>query len=64
MLTQRDAPFTASMLRDLQAGRRTEHRHILGDLLERGQGHGLSLPILALAFSQMEMREQASDGPR
>ena len=58
MLTMRGSAFTASMLRDLLAGQRTEHRHILGNMLERAAAARVATPILALAFCQMEIREQ------
>lgn len=60
ILTQRGSALTSSMLRDLQAGLRTEHRHVLGDLLDKSLAKGLDSPILALAFSQMEIRESES----
>ncbi|HNC51462.1 MAG TPA: ketopantoate reductase family protein [Accumulibacter sp.] len=60
ILTQHGLPLTASMLRDLQAGQRTEHRHVLGDLLDRALATGIEVPILALALSQMEIRERES----
>lgn len=59
-LTQRGSALTASMLRDLQAGLRTEHRHVFGDLLEKASAKGLTPPILALALCQMEIRELES----
>ncbi|MFZ0216542.1 MAG: 2-dehydropantoate 2-reductase [Candidatus Dormiibacterota bacterium] len=36
-LTQPGSTFAASMLRDLELGRRTEADHIIGDLLRRGE---------------------------
>lgn len=63
-LTQRGLPLTASMLRDLLAGQRTEHRHVLGDLLDRALAAGIQVPILALALSQMEIRERESAAGR
>ena len=41
--------LTASMLRDIERGGPTEADHVLGDLLARGRGAGLDLPLLALA---------------
>lgn len=64
ILTQRGLPLTASMLRDLQAGQRTEHRHVLGDLLDRALEAGIEVPILALALSQMEIREREAAAGR
>lgn len=54
-LTKRGSPFTASMLRDLQSGGRTEHDHVLGDMLNRGRQHGLEAPLLAAAYCHMQV---------
>lgn len=56
MLTQKGSAFTASMLRDLQGGQRTEHEHILGDMVRRGQRAGLSMDLLRLACTHMAVR--------
>ena len=48
---------TASMLRDLQQGRRTEHEHILGDLWRRGRDARVAAPILRLALTQLQAYE-------
>ncbi|MCF8152149.1 MAG: ketopantoate reductase family protein, partial [Sulfuritalea sp.] len=42
MLTQKGSSFTASMLRDLESGQRTEHEHILGDMLKRAARHEIA----------------------
>ncbi len=56
MLTQKGSAFTASMLRDLQGGQRTEHGHILGDMVRRGQRAGLTMDLLRLAHTHMAVR--------
>lgn len=56
MLTQKGSAFTASMLRDLQAGLRTEHEHILGDMVRRGQAAGVNVDLLRLAWTHMAVR--------
>ena len=61
MLLAPGSPFTASMLRDLQAGRRTEHEHILGAMVRRADAAGITCPglrlaYLALAIAQAEGR--------
>lgn len=61
MLLAPGSPFTASMLRDLQAGRRTEHEHILGAMVRRADAAGIACPglrlaYLALAIAQAEGR--------
>ena len=52
-LTKADSPFTASMLRDIEAGGRTEADHILGDLIARRRGNKAVRPLLDLAYAQI-----------
>lgn len=59
MLTQRGSDVTASMLRDLQGGLRTEHDHVLGDLVRRGQQHGVDTPLLAMAHCHLQVASTA-----
>ncbi|MFD1703023.1 2-dehydropantoate 2-reductase [Methylopila henanensis] len=54
MLTAAGSPATASMLRDVENGGRTEHDHILGDLRDRGRAAGVAVPTLALAYAHMQ----------
>jgi 2-dehydropantoate 2-reductase len=58
-LTQRGSTMTASMLRDLQAGQRTEHDHVLGDLVQRAQRHGIDTPLLAMAHCHLQLAAAA-----
>jgi len=53
LLTAPGSPFTASMLRDLLDGRPTEHDHILGALIRRGQHTGCPTPLLQLAHTHL-----------
>lgn len=53
MLTKEGSPFTASMMRDLVGGLRTEHEHILGDLVEKGAPHNIDCPVLKTAYTHM-----------
>jgi 2-dehydropantoate 2-reductase len=55
-LTTPDSPFTASMLRDIEAGRRTEVEHILGDLIARRPA-GMMGPHLDIAYVQVKAYE-------
>ncbi len=60
LLTQTGSTFTASMLRDLEGGSRTEADHVLGDLLRRrdaanAETSGLSL--LRLAYIHLKTYE-------
>lgn len=56
LLTERGSGFTASMLRDLEAGQATEHDHVLGALIAIGGPHGCDLPLLTAAHVQMQVR--------
>ena len=53
MLTAPGSTFAASMLRDLQAGLRTEHDHILGAMVRRADRLGCAAPLLKLALTHM-----------
>jgi 2-dehydropantoate 2-reductase len=57
MLTQRGSAFTASMLRDMQAGGPTEADHVIGDLVRRGAAHGIETPALAVAWINLQAYE-------
>lgn len=46
-LTRPDASSGSSLLRDLLAGRPTEHEHLFGDLLAHARRHGVQTPLLA-----------------
>ena len=62
MLTRRGSGQTASMLRDLRSGQRTEHDHVLGDLLARAEKHGLEAPLLSAAYCQLQVRAAGAGG--
>ena len=62
LLTDAGSSFTASMLRDLQAGRPTEHEHVLGALARRGIAQGLQTPLLQLAHTHMAVQAGARRG--
>ncbi len=53
MLTASGSTFTASMLRDLLEGQRTEHDHILGAMIDTGQRMGSPTPLMQLAHTHM-----------
>ena len=63
MLTQKGSRFTASMLRDLQAGQKTEHDHILGAMAQRGIAQGLAMDLMRLAHTHMVVRAAQSSVP-
>ena len=56
MLTAKGSSFTASMLRDLQAGQPTEHDHILGAMVRRGLALHCQSPLMMLAHSHLQVQ--------
>ncbi|HEV3017727.1 MAG TPA: 2-dehydropantoate 2-reductase [Burkholderiaceae bacterium] len=56
-LTDADSTLTASMMRDLEHGARTEADHILGDLLARRGPPAADLSLLDVAFAQLKSNE-------
>jgi 2-dehydropantoate 2-reductase len=58
ILTEPDSPLMASMLRDVEAGSRTEADHILGDLIRRGPGSERTSPMLRLAYAHLRAYEE------
>ncbi|MGN6666871.1 MAG: 2-dehydropantoate 2-reductase [Trinickia sp.] len=60
MLFAPGSPLTASMLRDIESGSRTEGEHVLGDLLERRKAHlpaSARLTTLELAYTHVKAYE-------
>jgi 2-dehydropantoate 2-reductase len=55
VLTTRGSTLTASMLRDVEDHRKTEHEHVLGDLLARA--HGARVPVLETCLVHMRAYE-------
>jgi 2-dehydropantoate 2-reductase len=53
MLTKVGSPFTASMLRDLVSGQKTEHEHILGQMIKKGDHLNISCQLLKIAHTQI-----------
>jgi 2-dehydropantoate 2-reductase len=58
-LTAQGSPLTSSMYRDFKKGAPVEVDTILGDLLERGQKHGLTTPLLQAAFVSLSIYQRA-----
>lgn len=56
-LTDPAGTWSASMLRDLEAGGRVEADHIVGWMLERAHAHGLDDTILSLAYTHLKAYE-------
>ena len=55
MLTAPGSSFTASMLRDLQDGKRTEHNHILGAMIMKGEKMSCQTPLMKIAHTHIEI---------
>lgn len=56
-MTQEGSPFAASMYRDLSQGYPVEADHIIGDLVARAHDHGLAVPLLAAAYTNLGVYE-------
>ena len=57
MLTKVGSPFTASMLRDLISGQKTEHEHILGQMIGKGAQAGMGCQLLKMAYTQIAVSQ-------
>jgi 2-dehydropantoate 2-reductase len=58
-LTERGSTGTSSMFRDMSRNGRTEHGHILGDMLARAQASGVAAPLLRVSLANMQIYEAA-----
>jgi 2-dehydropantoate 2-reductase len=63
-LTDPQGPWSASMLRDMEAGGRVEADHIVGWMLERARRHGVDDALLSLAFTHLKAFEARRDANR
>ncbi len=57
MLFERGSAFTASMLRDIEAGGPIEADHIVGDMLRRARAAGADAHLLAAAYCHLQAYE-------
>ena len=57
VLTEAGSALSASMMRDLERGNRVEADHVIGDLLARGEAHGVEMPLLRLAHAHLKAYE-------
>ena len=68
MFAERGSTLTASMLRDLESGGRTEAAHIVGDMLARARAAGIDAGPLRAAWCHLQaaehrrLREAGSNG--
>lgn len=56
-LTEPGSLFTASMLRDIEAGHRTEAAHIVGDMLQRARAGAVECAVLSTAWAHLQTYE-------
>jgi len=63
-LTDREGTWSASMMRDLEAGGKIEGDHIVGWMLERARRHGIDDTILSLAYTNLKAYEARRDSGR
>jgi 2-dehydropantoate 2-reductase len=61
-VTQPGSPFASSMYRDLRQGHPVEVDTILGDLVGRGQAHGVPTPLLAAAVTALRIHNDRLAG--
>jgi len=54
MLFARGSDFAASMLRDIEGGRRVEADHIVGDMLKRARAAGVDPGPLRIAYAHLQ----------
>ncbi len=57
ILTDRSSALTASMLRDLESGGKTEGEHIVNDMRRRAIAAGSDATLLAVAWAHLQARE-------
>jgi 2-dehydropantoate 2-reductase len=58
ILTKEGSPFTASILRDLLAGKKNEYQHILGDLIGFTGNESTDCPLLKIAYTHMAVEDK------
>ena len=63
MLTKAGSSFSSSMMRDLSSGQRTEHEHILGEMIKRGMATQIHCPLVKLAYTQIAVAQAKTQGP-
>ena len=63
-LTDPEGLWSASMLRDLEAGGRVEADHIVGWMLERARKHRVDDTILSIAYTHLKTYERRREAGR
>jgi 2-dehydropantoate 2-reductase len=62
-MTEPGSSLTSSMYRDLRKGAPVEADHILGDLIGRGDPHGVATPLLQAAFVNLRIYQAGLPKP-
>jgi 2-dehydropantoate 2-reductase len=62
-MTEPGSSLTSSMYRDLRKGAPVEADHILGDLIARGDAHGVATPLLQAAFVNLRIYQSGFPKP-
>ncbi|HEX7381685.1 MAG TPA: 2-dehydropantoate 2-reductase [Nevskiaceae bacterium] len=62
LVAQPPPEMTASMLRDLQQGRRVEADHVIGDLIRRARSFDVATPVLDAAYCHLKCYEALAAG--
>jgi 2-dehydropantoate 2-reductase len=57
LYSQSDSTYGPSILVDMENGRTTEGEHTIGDLVDRANKHGVPVPILAAARTNLQVYE-------
>jgi len=63
-LTDPEGLWSASMLRDLEAGGQVEADHVVGWMLERARRHGVDDTLLSIAYTHLKAYERRRDAKR
>jgi len=62
-MTEPGSSLTSSMYRDLRKGAPVEADQILGDLIERGDAHGVATPFLKAACVNLRVYQERLPKP-
>lgn len=57
-LTDPNGQWSASMMRDMEAGRPVEADHVIGWMLEKARRHAVATPLLAMAYTHLKTYER------
>lgn len=63
-LTDPEGRWSASMMRDMEAGRPVEADHVIGFMLEKARKHGLDDLVLSMAYTHLKTYERRREDGR